>query len=172
MKLACALVLVLAAACGSTKDDRPLTVQGVTELVLAPTCGAAQCHSAFSANYTDVFDTVDAARRSLVDNGLILFDSPSYDPANPGHSQLITWVTQIDPFGKGIGRMPWDAPMPNEDIQYLEDWIAAGAPGAQCDPALGMACNDKQLVQCNPDWTFGALVMTCPNNCLNGACSP
>ena len=168
MKHAWALLL-LAAACGTT-DDRPLTVQGVTEMVLAPTCGAATCHSAFAGNFNDVFDTVDSARRSLVDNGLILFDSPSFDPANPGGSQLITWVTQTDPFGLGIGRMPWDAPMPNEDVQYLENWIAAGAPGAQCDPSNAMVCNNKQVVRCKPDWNFGAVVMTCPNACINGVC--
>ena len=168
MKHACALLL-LAASCGTT-DNRPLTVQAVTAMVLAPTCAAATCHSQFANNFGDVFDTVESTRSSLIDNGLILFDSPSYDPANPGNSQLIIWLTQNDPFGRGIGRMPWDAPMPNEDIQYLENWIAAGAPGAQCDPARGMACNDKQLVKCNSDWNFGATVMTCPNQCISGAC--
>lgn len=170
MRLACALLLV--AACGTTNDDRPLTIQYVTEGVLAPTCGGAECHSAFSSQRGDVFDTVEAARRSLVDNGLVSFDSVQYDPADPAHSALITWITQIDPFGLGIGRMPYDAPMPNADVQYLEDWIKAGAPGAQCDPDLagGMACNNNKLVRCKPDWNFGETVMTCPMGCVSGGC--
>ena len=171
MRLACFALLV--AACGTTNDDRPLTVQYVTAAVLGPTCGAAQCHSTFAANDADIFDTVEGTRSSLVRNGLVRLDSlPQYDPSNPGGADLITWVTQIDPFGLGIGRMPWDAPMPNEDISYLEKWIAAGAPGAQCDPGAngGMACNNKDLVQCKSDWNFGPTIMTCPNNCVSGAC--
>jgi len=167
-----AISLLLVAACGTT-DDRPLTVEYVTAGVLTPTCGAAQCHSTFSQNQSDVFDTVEGARSSLIRNGLVRFDSAlRYDPANPVNSDLIQWITQIDPLGRGIGRMPWDAPMPNEDIVYLEKWIQAGAPGAQCDPQAngGMACNDKTVVTCNSDWTFGAQVMTCPNNCAAGTC--
>ena len=168
-----ALLALVLAACGTSNDDRPLTIEYVTAGVLAPTCGAAQCHSTFAANDLDIFDTVVGARSSIVRNGLVRLDSlPQYDPANPGKSALIIWITQTDPFGLGIGRMPWDAPMPNADIAYLERWIAAGAPGAQCDPGANgkRACNNKDLVQCNDDWSFGAKIMTCPNNCIGGAC--
>src|SRR6266850_3435086 len=92
--------LLIAAACGTT-DDRPLTVQYVTAGVLGPTCGAAQCHSTFAANQTDIFDTVDGTRSSLIRNGLITFDSAlRYDPSNPVGSNLIQWVTQVDPLGR------------------------------------------------------------------------
>jgi hypothetical protein len=167
----CGLLLVVA-ACGTNNDDRPLTVEYVTEAVLAPTCGAAPCHSTFKQSRGDVFDTVEAVRRSLVDNGLIAFESRSYDPDAPENSGLITWVTKTDPFNRGIGRMPYDAPMPNEDIKYLEKWIRAQAPGAQCDPALNaaMACNKNDVVQCNPDWTFGDFVLTCSAGCASGVC--
>jgi hypothetical protein len=164
----CALIAL--AACGTDNDDRPLTIQYVTETILAPTCGAAQCHSQFTQAKGDIFDTVEAARRSLVDNGLIQFDSVAYDPATPKQATLILWLTETDPLGLGIGRMPYDAPMPNADILFLEKWISKGAPGAQCDPELGNACNNKDLVQCNPDWTFGPLVMSCPVDCIAGAC--
>ena len=173
MRLAYVALALAVAACGTTNDDRPLTIQYVTAQVLRPTCGAAECHSSFSANENDIFDTVEGARASLVNNGLIRFDSlPQYDPGNPGGAALITWVTQTDPLGLGIGRMPWDAPMPNEDITYLEKFIAAGAPGAQCNPDAnqGMACNNKDVVQCNRDWSFGATIMSCPNNCIGGVC--
>ena len=165
----CALVL-LAAACGTETDDRPLTAQYVTETILAPTCGPAQCHSQFTQAKGDVFDTVDNARRSLVDNGLIQFDSVNYDPSHPQDAALIVWITQTDPFGLGIGRMPFDAPMPNEDVKVLEKWISKGAPGAQCNPASGPACNNKDRVMCNADWNFGAVIETCPGDCISGAC--
>jgi hypothetical protein len=170
-RLACGLALLIA-GCGVSTDERPLTVEYVTYAILSPTCGAAPCHSSFRQARGDVFDTIAGVRYSLVDNGLIKFDSPVYDPAKPGNSQLIQWLTKTDPLGLGIGRMPYDAPMPNEDIKFLEDWIGAGAPGAQCDPDAnnGFACNDKDQVRCGPDWVFGEVTQSCPNECVNGGC--
>ncbi len=169
-----AWVLLLAcAACGTTNDDRPKTIENSTASILAPTCGAAQCHSTFRQARGDVFDTVAGARRSLVDNGLIIFDSGiQYDPGKPEGAALIRWITETDPFGLGIGRMPYDAPMPNEDVELLRKYIAVGAPGAQCDPAAnnGMACNNNDVVKCNADWNFGTKVMTCPTTCTAGVC--
>jgi len=116
------LALVVA-ACGTTDDNRPLEAQYVTAAVLAPTCGVAQCHSTWAQNKGDVFDTLDGMRRSIVNNGLVILDSLQFDPADPASSALVTWVTKTDPFGLGIGRMPYDAPMPNEDVHFLEKWI-------------------------------------------------
>jgi hypothetical protein len=164
---------IIALAACSTNDDRPLTVEYLTAAVLQPSCGAAQCHSTFAANQTLIFDTVGGTRSSLIKEGLIRFDSKlRYDPANPVQADLIQWVTQTDPLNKGIGRMPWDAPMANEDILYLEQYIQASAPGAQCDPGAngGLACNNRTVVGCRSDWNFGAPVMTCPSNCASGAC--
>jgi hypothetical protein len=160
-----AWVAIACAACSSPTDDRPLTIEYITGTILQPTCGAADCHSAFAANRTDVFDNVDGARRSLVDNGLIRFTSAQYDPSDPAEADLILWLTQTDPFGLGYGRMPLDGPMPNADIVLLENWIIASAPGAECDPSLKTACNDHDLVECNDDWNFGSLMQTCTGTC-------
>ena len=167
------LALALA-ACGTTTDDRPRTIEYVTEAILAPTCGQPQCHSTFRQARGDVFDTVAMARRSLIVNGLISFDSiPQYDPAKPEKAQLIQWITQTDPLGLGIGRMPYDSPMPNEDVNFLELYIKEGAPGAQCDPDLnlaGYACNNRAVYKCNADWTFGDFIKDCPDDCVAGEC--
>jgi hypothetical protein len=139
-------------------------------------CGAAQCHSTFSQNQGVVLDNVGGTRNAMVGQsgaGLISFDSARrYDPGDPLHSDLIQWLTQTDPFGRGIGRMPLDQPMANEDIAYLAKWIQNSAPGAQCDPSAngGMACNNTNVVTCKPDWNFGAVVQSCPGGCANGAC--
>jgi hypothetical protein len=119
----CWYLVVVLAACGTTTDNRPLDAQYITEAILAPTCGAANCHSTFAQNRGDVFDTLEGMRRSIVDNGLVTLDSTQFDPADPPSAQLIQWVTKIDPLNLGIGRMPFDAPMPNEDIYQLERWI-------------------------------------------------
>lgn len=174
-----AYLAVALAACGV--DNRPKTIEYATEAVLAPSCGAAQCHSTFSGNLNDIFDTVAGTRASLVRNGLIVFDSTQYDPGNPQNALLIQWLTQTDPLNAGVGRMPYDAPMPQEDIRFLEQFIAAKAPGAQCDPDptasdynAGYACDDYLLTRCL-DWSFGPVVHSCtgPNEtgCAAGVCT-
>src|SRR5438045_1803927 len=61
---------LLASACGSATDDRPPTLDFITETILAPSCATAQCHSAFAREVGDEFDTPAAARRSIVANSL------------------------------------------------------------------------------------------------------
>jgi hypothetical protein len=153
------------AACGTSNDDRPATLSYITEAILAPTCGEAFCHSSFKQSLGYTFDTVDAARKSMI-NGLA---SPA-DASDPGNAALIIWVTVDEPFGlkdaqtgQIIGRMPWDAPLPNADVDLMKKWIAAGVPGAQCDPEEqnGQACNGNNLVTCTSDGNFGTVVTAC-----------
>lgn len=164
--------LLLIAACGTSEDDRPLELEYLTAAIFAPSCGATQCHSTFAQAGLVVLDTPENVRRTLIGGGLVQFDSGQYDPDNPDNASLIVWITQIDPFGRGIGRMPFDAPIPNKDVELLREWISVQAPGAQCNPELnnGMACNNKEIVQCNADWTFGARVQVCPGECVQGKC--
>jgi hypothetical protein len=163
--------VLVAAGCGTSNDDRPATMDYITEGILLPTCGGAQCHAAFGANRGDVFDSVDAARRSIHRNGLATVD----DKTDPDHAALITWVTATDPFGLGIGRMPYDAPMPNEDVALFKKWIGAGVPGGQCVPEdnNGKECDGLDVRACDPDGNFGTVQMTCDPTtqlCANGAC--
>jgi hypothetical protein len=164
--------LLILAACGETTDDRPLELEYLTQAIFAPYCGATQCHSTYAQQKNNVFDTPQGTRRSLVDHGLIRFDSTKYDPDDPNNADLLIWITEIDPFGVGIGRMPWDAPLANKDVLLLKEWISAQAPGAQCNPESngGNACNNKEVVQCNADWTFGARVQLCSGDCIQGMC--
>jgi hypothetical protein len=170
-RLAWAPLLALA-ACGETTDDRPLELEYLTQAIFAPTCGATQCHSSFTQASGVVFDTPEAARRTLIGGQLIQFGSENYDPDKPEDAALIHWITDIDPFGLGVGRMPFDSPMPNKDVLLLQEWISKQAPGAQCDPEEnnGNACNNKEVVKCNMDWTFGARVQLCAGECGAGMC--
>jgi len=142
----------------------------VAEAILAPTCGEAQCHAAFSANRGDIFDSVDASRRSIHRNGLAVIS----DKTAPDQAALILWVTVGFQAQLGIGRMPYDAPMPNADIALLKKWIGLGVPGGQCVPEdhNGKECNGLDVVACDPDGNFGAVQMTCtpPQVCTNGEC--
>src|SRR5882762_10165490 len=80
------LVALLAGACGSATDDRPPTLDYITETILAPSCANAECHSAFKQAVGDQFDTPAATRRSIVANGLVSYPA---DVADPTSSLLI-----------------------------------------------------------------------------------
>jgi len=135
---------VTVAACGSLDDNRPPDAQYLTAAILAPTCGAAECHSTFAQEGPTgngyVFDTLVGMRKTVVDNGLVVLDSNQFDPSAPEGSTLIAWLTKTDPFGLGIGRMPYDAPMPNEDIHFIESWIrgpvSETSDGSTCSRSL------------------------------------
>jgi hypothetical protein len=154
-----------AGACGVT-DDRPRTLEYITETILAPTCAAAQCHSAFTMQVGDEFDTVDATRRTIVNNGLV-------EPGSPGasflYNSITTGVSSILSPGTMV-RMPFDAPMPDADIALIAAWITDGAPGAQClanDQGNGCSVTGPvgskvyHVVKC-VDGNIGAVVMDCP----------
>jgi hypothetical protein len=171
-----ALLLALA-ACGTTPDDRPRDAQYITDTILAPTCGLAECHSTFVQSNNVVLDTYSAMRTTMVDFPLISFSSDAYDPADPDDSALITWVTQIDPFGLGIGRMPQDDPMPNADVELLKDWItgpisrvddlAPCQPGVTACPQLADTC-----VVLDGATTGECYIITYPHPAEGAECDP
>src|SRR5262245_7099027 len=72
-----AVILVLAsplgglAACAQTENDRPATLQYITEAILQPSCGQYTCHSSFRRAKDFAFDTVEAAAESLKKPGLV-----------------------------------------------------------------------------------------------------
>lgn len=90
--------------CGTT-DDRPVTFEVVTLEVLAPSCGAVQCHSTTTAIEGLAFDTLDAARASLRDEG----------------DEILEVIDEQE--------MPPDSPMFENDIVLLHKWFDAGMPG-------------------------------------------
>jgi hypothetical protein len=179
---------LLASACGSAADDRPPTLDFITETIFAPSCAAAQCHSAFAREVGDEFDTPAAARRSIVANNLATPD----DKDDPASSLLVRTLTVgvtslLDPNGPTI-RMPYDAPMPDADIELTKAWIADGVPGAQCvpndqnhgcriRPGSGPTVPLFDVVEC-VDGNVGAVVTPClatekcTFNSGNGQCVP
>lgn len=151
-------------ACGVT-DDRPRTLEYITQTILAPACADAECHSAFKMEVGDQFDTVEATRRTIVSNQLV-------DPGHPRSSLLYNSLTIGVPgiLSSGTVRMPFDAPMPDADVALIAAWITDGAPGAQClANAQGNGCSVTgtgagrvyHVVQC-VDGNIGPVVMDCP----------
>jgi hypothetical protein len=115
---------LVSAACGTSDDERPKTLEYITVAILAPSCGNAQCHSSFRRAEGLAFDTVAAARDTInADASLVI-------PGEPADSQLFKVL--ISPGGDPdvvVPRMPYDQPLPNADIELIEEWIEDGAPG-------------------------------------------
>lgn len=167
------LIALCTSACGSATDDRPATLDYITETILTPTCASAECHSSFTREVNDRFDTVSATRFSLVAYGLVSLPA---DAENPRNSLFVRALTTglpsiLDP-NSGLVRMPYDAPIPDADIALIERWIADGALGAQCTPNdQGRACSFTHdatvpggiryhVIEC-PNGNVGPLVQDC-----------
>jgi hypothetical protein len=107
--------IALAAACGSTPDERPLTLEVVSLEVLAPSCGQVQCHSTTTRTEDLAFDTVEAASESLVQMNV---DDPVFFGGQ---------LFEVLDGTNGVS-MPFDAPLARQDYDLLAAWIAAGTP--------------------------------------------
>jgi hypothetical protein len=106
--------LVLAIGCDQTDNDRPLTLTYLTEAILQPSCAQYDCHSSFRMERGYAFDTIDQSRRSLA-----VLVIPKDTDASLLYQVLI----------RQIKRMPYDSPLPDKDIELIQRWIDAGAPG-------------------------------------------
>ena len=106
---------LLFAACGTTPDERPPTLEVLTFEVFAPTCGQVQCHSSFTSNEGYAFDTLEGAKTTLGQLSVT---------ANDGGTLYLV----LD-GAAGYERMPPDVPLAKQDRALIEAWVNAGAPG-------------------------------------------
>jgi hypothetical protein len=105
-------VAVALVGCAQTDNDRPATVEYITEAILQPSCGQYDCHSSFRREKGYAFDTVANARSSLA---MIVVKK------DPEASLLYTVLTRT------IKRMPYDSPLPDKDIELIKTWILGDA---------------------------------------------
>ncbi|MBC7973571.1 MAG: hypothetical protein H7138_01205 [Myxococcales bacterium] len=113
------LVLVAAvatAACNPTDNNRPATLEYITEAILQPSCGQSVCHSTYKMESGYAFDTVEAARRSIKESSLV---QESDSASSLLYNVLI----------REVKRMPYDAPLLDKDVALIKQWIDDGAPG-------------------------------------------
>jgi hypothetical protein len=123
------LSLLLLVACTADRvDDRPARWSYIATTIIEPNCGTAGCHSSLTRTAGLVLDNRVDAYRSLTE---AMIEAGSYlvpeapeacDGRQPFQSQLHYLLR-----GDGIGRMPPDAPLPEEDIALIERWLCAGA---------------------------------------------
>jgi hypothetical protein len=162
---------VALAACGTEVDQRPRTVEYITQAILAPSCGNAQCHSSFRKADGYVFDTVEQAKLSLA-GGLVGAVAPNAqgELEGDGASSFLLHV-----LTRPVDRMPWDQPLPDADIDLIVRWIDFGAPGAQCNPEISpKVCFGDSVYECQPSFNFLRTVdcATMGMTCSMGACRP
>ncbi len=118
-------LLAATAACDVT-DDRPETLAYITETILAPSCGTAECHSSMIKEKGYAFDSVEAAQDSIASLPLIDVCATPPCPGADANSYLLTVITTQDIEGD---RMPLDEPLANKDIVLIANWITDGADG-------------------------------------------
>ena len=149
-------LLVLGGACGTDTDDRPRTTTYVTQTVLGPSCGKAECHSTFAAQVGYVLDTTHGVATTLLyelanegTNSVLFSDQPLIE-AQPLAS-ILNQKTEMN----GRAPMPYDSPMPEADAQLILDWMVRGAPGS-CTANVVPFCehSDDVLVTCGAENEF------------------
>lgn len=131
--------LPIAAGCNlanDTQDDRPATLEFVTEAILKPSCATAECHSAMKAVRGYVFDSVAAARQTIATKSGLVYTCAQLTPPATfpcgndalNASYLYKVIDQQDNFGN---RMPLDQALSNKDIVLIRTWILDDAPGLE-----------------------------------------
>jgi hypothetical protein len=141
----CLVLLALASACGTSTDDRPPTLAFVTETILKPTCAQAECHSTFAQQKGYDFETVATARASF-QNDPVLVDVDDIGTTTPPTLILNLTIEQ----GPGALRMPFDAPIPNADVDLIQKWMEAGLSGI-CPSGATTACLGGKVLRCVND---------------------
>jgi hypothetical protein len=99
------------AACG-VEDDRPPTTEYIAAAIMAPSCGNAQCHSAFTNADGYTLDSVEAVQAELDDLTTLRLDG---EP----RSALV-----YDVLVRNVDRMPYDRPLADVDKALILEWVA------------------------------------------------
>jgi hypothetical protein len=115
-----AILVALAGGCGSAKDDRPARWSFISATIIEPSCATVNCHSSITHQGGVDLSARDIGYQTLVKNS---GGKTFYVYAGlPQESSLITLLNAV-----GSTRMPPDNPLPEADIQLIENWISDGA---------------------------------------------
>jgi len=111
-----------------TAADRPSAWPYVHAAVLRPGCATAACHSKLGSQAGVDLSTPDAAYTLLtgrVCGAPELPGSPAGNLILPGHPESSRLVYLLR--GEGGPIMPPDVPLPDAEIEIVEQWILEGA---------------------------------------------
>jgi hypothetical protein len=135
-RLARAAILAGLALVGCVDADERAQFTYVHSAILVPSCATSNCHSDLGSPFIGVseaglaFD--DRANAYMVLTGHIcdgqvppdqpLPERNYVEPGDPEGSQLVRMLRGLDTY-----RMPPDTPLPEGEIQAVEEWIRRGA---------------------------------------------
>ena len=139
-----ASVVSLSSVClsGCGVDTRPAEWAYISPVIMQPNCATSSCHSRGAAVAGLDFSDVDRGYTSLTGLKVWIADPvgmegctsisgttvcqrnfrPLVTPYNPGQSRLVNMLRARD-----ATRMPPDRPLPEADIELVEQWIRNGA---------------------------------------------
>lgn len=124
--IAAAVLLVAgAAACGEDQDPRPPEWCYIARAIIRPSCATGSCHSNQSRAGGIVLEDPHGGYVMLA--GYPGSGSIFIRPNDPDSSRLVKLLRGDETY-----RMPLDWPLPEADIQLIEQWIRAGAQEGQC----------------------------------------
>ena len=107
---AATLALVAGLAGCVDTDNRPKTLEYITETILKPSCGTVNCHSSLGYTKDLAFDSVAAARAT-------------FNRGNTSADAVLTVMRrQFNP-------MPPNDIIADQDLELIQAWIDAGTPG-------------------------------------------
>jgi hypothetical protein len=109
-------VAALVIGCGDATDDRPARWSFISATIMEQSCATVNCHSAIAQRAgVDLHDRA-TGYRDLVERNFVL-------PGDQTNSSALLYLMH----GQGSIRMPPDQPLPEADIQLINNWIKAGA---------------------------------------------
>ena len=115
--VAAALSMVVS-GCNGTTDDRPATWSFISATITEPSCATVNCHSAITHQ-----GGVDLSAREIGYQTLVTNSNGQTYYVYPGYPQYSPVVNLMN--AEGSIRMPPDNPLPQADIQLIEQWIAS-----------------------------------------------
>jgi hypothetical protein len=127
-RLACLAVVaaalsIVVSGCNGSSDDRPASWSFISATIMEPSCATVNCHSAITHQ-----GGVDLSARGIGYETLVGksgdggFQTFYVYPGYPQYSPVVNLMN-----AEGSTRMPPDNPLPQADIQLIENWISDGA---------------------------------------------
>lgn len=118
---------VALAGCADLEDERPATWSYIHAAIIKPNCTTANCHSSMSERADLDLEDRERAYFALVGSSC---DGPQpgdpprdfVAPGQPESSKLMYLLR-----GQDVDRMPPDIPLPEAEIDFVEQWILEGA---------------------------------------------
>ena len=133
-RLACLAVVaaalsIVVSGCNGTTDERPPTWSFISATIMEPSCATVNCHSAITHQGGINLSAREIGYQTLVgssNGGSITDGGPLLTYyVHPGHPEASSVVNLMN--AQGSIRMPPDNPLPQADIQLIENWISDGA---------------------------------------------